>query len=43
MMVKAGPPVDALIEGLIPMLDSGDILIDGVLQLKRHRSDLDCP
>ena len=29
MMVKAGKPVDELIELLIPMLDKGDILIDG--------------
>src|SRR5215204_4390014 len=29
MMVKAGPAVDDLIETLIPLLDKGDILIDG--------------
>ncbi len=29
MMVKAGAAVDALIEQLIPLLDKGDILIDG--------------
>lgn len=29
MMVKAGQPVDDLIESLIPLLDKGDILIDG--------------
>ena len=29
MMVKAGAPVDALIEQLIPVLEEGDILIDG--------------
>jgi 6-phosphogluconate dehydrogenase len=29
MMVKAGKPVDALIEQLLPLLDKGDILIDG--------------
>jgi len=28
-MVKAGKPVDDLIEQLIPLLDEGDILIDG--------------
>lgn len=28
-MVKAGPPVDALIEQLKPLLEPGDILIDG--------------
>jgi 6-phosphogluconate dehydrogenase len=29
MMVKAGEPVDDLIRQLVPMLDKGDILIDG--------------
>jgi 6-phosphogluconate dehydrogenase len=29
MMVKAGEPVDQLIEQLLPQLDSGDIIIDG--------------
>lgn len=29
MMVKAGPPVDDLIKELIPLLEKGDILIDG--------------
>ena len=29
MMVKAGKPVDALIEQLLPLLEEGDILIDG--------------
>ncbi|MGB7539640.1 MAG: decarboxylating NADP(+)-dependent phosphogluconate dehydrogenase [Anaerolineales bacterium] len=29
MMVKAGQPVDDLIEKLIPLLDKGDIVIDG--------------
>lgn len=29
LMVKAGQPVDALIEQLIPLLESGDIIIDG--------------
>ncbi|MFN3555254.1 MAG: decarboxylating NADP(+)-dependent phosphogluconate dehydrogenase [Bacteroidales bacterium] len=29
LMVKAGNPVDALIESLIPLLDKGDIIIDG--------------
>ncbi len=29
MMVKAGRPVDELIQTLIPLLDAGDILIDG--------------
>jgi len=29
LMVKAGPAVDALIEQLIPLLDPGDVIIDG--------------
>ena len=29
MMVKAGPVVDTVIEQLIPLLDKGDIIIDG--------------
>jgi len=29
MMVKAGPAVDDLIETLIPLLDKGDVIIDG--------------
>lgn len=29
LMVKAGNPIDALIEQLIPLLDQGDIIIDG--------------
>ncbi|QDU56322.1 decarboxylating NADP(+)-dependent phosphogluconate dehydrogenase [Aeoliella mucimassa] len=29
MLVKAGPAVDALIEQLIPLLDKGDVIIDG--------------
>lgn len=29
MMVKAGKPVDDLIDSLIPLLDEGDIIIDG--------------
>lgn len=29
IMVKAGGPVDAVIESLIPLLDEGDIIIDG--------------
>ena len=29
IMVKAGAPVDAVIESLIPLLDQGDIIIDG--------------
>ena len=29
LMVKAGPPVDATIEQLLPLLEPGDIIIDG--------------
>ena len=29
IMVKAGGPVDAVIEGLLPFLEKGDIVIDG--------------
>src|SRR5688500_9070144 len=29
MMVKAGPAVDDLIETLIPLMEKGDVLIDG--------------
>jgi 6-phosphogluconate dehydrogenase len=29
LMVKAGPPVDDFIEALIPLLEEGDIIIDG--------------
>lgn len=29
LMVKAGPAVDAVIEQLLPMMDKGDIIIDG--------------
>ena len=29
MLIKAGPPVDAVIDELLPLLDPGDILIDG--------------
>lgn len=29
IMVKAGPPVDATIEQLLPYLDQGDVIIDG--------------
>jgi 6-phosphogluconate dehydrogenase len=29
MMIKAGKPVDAMIEQLLPLLEPGDILIDG--------------
>ena len=29
MIVKAGPPVDAILEELVPHLEPGDIIIDG--------------
>jgi 6-phosphogluconate dehydrogenase len=29
IMVKAGKPVDAVIEGLVPLLDPGDLIMDG--------------
>lgn len=29
IMIKAGPPVDAIIDQLAPLLDKGDIIIDG--------------
>src|SRR6201993_2928709 len=29
MMVKAGPPVDAVINELVPLLEKGDVIIDG--------------
>lgn len=29
LMVKAGQPVDAFIEQLIPLLEKGDVIIDG--------------
>src|SRR5690606_37891672 len=29
MLVKAGPAVDALIQQLVPLLEPGDIIIDG--------------
>jgi len=29
MMVKAGPPTDEFIAGILPLLDRGDVLIDG--------------
>src|SRR3954469_23978652 len=29
IMVKAGGPTDAVIDGLLPLLQKGDILIDG--------------
>ncbi|HSR87442.1 MAG TPA: NAD(P)-binding domain-containing protein, partial [Pontiella sp.] len=29
MMIKAGPPVDAVLNELVPLLDAGDVVIDG--------------
>ncbi len=29
LMIKAGPPVDSAIDGLLPLLEPGDIIIDG--------------
>src|SRR4030067_1036554 len=29
IMVKAGPPVDAVINQLVPLLEPGDLIIDG--------------
>ncbi len=29
MMIKAGSPIDSVIESLLPLLDKGDIIIDG--------------
>lgn len=29
LMVKAGPPVDAVLEALLPLLDAGDVVLDG--------------
>jgi len=29
LMVKAGPPVDAFIDAILPLLEDGDIIIDG--------------
>ena len=29
IMVKAGPPVDAVIDQLVPLLEKGDVIIDG--------------
>ncbi|MGL4650491.1 MAG: NAD(P)-binding domain-containing protein, partial [Caldilineaceae bacterium] len=29
IMVKAGAPVDAVIDGLVPLLEPGDLIMDG--------------
>lgn len=39
MLVKAGPAVDELIEQLLPLLDKGDILIDGGLLFSKAEVD----
>src|SRR5205809_2406381 len=45
MMVKAGPPVDSVINELVPLLDKGDIVIDGGNSLftdtQRRRKELE--
>jgi 6-phosphogluconate dehydrogenase len=45
MMVKAGPPVDAVINELVPLLEKGDIIIDGGNSLftdtQRRRKELE--
>lgn len=35
LMVKAGKPVDDFIEKLIPLLEEGDIIIDGGIPISR--------
>lgn len=43
LMIKAGPAVDAMLEQLLPLLDKGDILIDGgnsFFEDTRRRSSL---
>ena len=37
LMIKAGDPVDQMIESLIPLLEAGDTIIDGGTQLGGHR------
>ena len=37
-MVKAGPATDATIDGLLPLLDDDDILIDGATQTIKTQS-----
>lgn len=38
IMVQAGPATDSTIEQLLPYLDQGDIIIDGVTHTSRIRS-----
>ncbi|HVO42446.1 MAG TPA: NADP-dependent phosphogluconate dehydrogenase [Aggregatilineales bacterium] len=44
IMVKAGPPVDAVIEQLLPFMDPGDLIIDGgnsyFLDTERRENEL---
>jgi 3-hydroxyisobutyrate dehydrogenase-like beta-hydroxyacid dehydrogenase len=44
IMVKAGEPTDAVIDGLVPLLDEGDIVVDGgnahVTDTLRHEKAL---
>ena len=35
-MVKAGKPVDLVIDHLSPLLDAGDMILDGEIPLKRY-------
>ena len=45
IMVKAGAPVDAVIDQLIPLLDPGDLIIDGgnsyFMDTERRSKDLE--
>ena len=34
IMVKAGAAVDGVIDGLVPLLDQGDLIIDGGMSVK---------
>ena len=38
MMVRAGSPVDELMDQLFPLLSPGDILIDGVILITKIRT-----
>ena len=43
LMIKAGPPVDEMIENLTPLLDRGDLIVDAgnsFFKDTRHRFDL---
>ncbi len=41
-MVKAGPPVDAVIEELAAILEAGDLIMDGGNALPRHSCRVPC-